>query len=224
MTQVADRTGLAALTAEFWQLDVQQVSDDLAFSISAIRKFNSMRFYRFIASIEDAFGVRIADPGSMTTFGRLREVATQSPAERTGHQAAAVEVVQPEPRASTNNLHPGVRAVGHDIEEIANLPTADDYRTAPFYTSHFTAAEIEYCLQSTHPLQHFAARFCAKEAVRKCGPQFAAINPRNIEVLNDEAGQPSIRINGAAVDSGTRLLVSLSHSALLASAFVIAIT
>jgi phosphopantetheine--protein transferase-like protein len=211
---------LASFTADYWQLDRAAINDALTFGVAAIPRFTSLRFFRFLAALEDKFGMRVSDPGSVTSYAALKAVLVGAAAEvRNGHHVEAPQPVSP-PVPIAGPQPTGVSAIGHDIEENANLPEASDYRSDPFYRTHFTSAEIDYCTQSTNPRQHFAARFCAKEAVRKCGPMYAALQPRDIEVINTESGQPEVRITNADV-SDKRLMLSMAHSNLFASAFVV---
>ena len=53
--------------------------------------------------------------------------------------------------------------LGIDIQGIA----AFQKPTASFLKRVFSPDEIEYCVQKSEPAQHFAARFAAKEAIRK---------------------------------------------------------
>jgi holo-[acyl-carrier protein] synthase len=219
MAQTIDALTLSSFTADYWSLNPADVTDDLTFSAVFIRKFSSLRFFRFLAALEDTFGVPVSDPGAVTTYAVLRSIIGAASQLGNGH-TDPVEKTR-ELGAESHPPQSGIHAVGHDIEEITNLPEAADYRSHPFYRAHFSAGEIEYCIQSTNPRQHFAARFCAKEAVRKCGPIFAALDPRSIEVVNTESGQPCIRLSDGQDMSNFRLLVSLTHSDRLASAFVV---
>jgi holo-[acyl-carrier protein] synthase len=213
-----DTSKLISFTADYWHLNPTDVRDDLAFNVTSIPKFSSMRFFRFLAAFEDTFGVRVSDPGSVITYSALKSIITHGASGRhNGHAEMPDQAA--DTRAST--LQSGISAIGHDIEEIASLPETTDYRAEPFYRSHFTAREIEYCMRSTNPRQHFAARFCAKEALRKCGPMFAALDPRSIEVVNTESGQPTLQISQLHDSFYPRVFLSLSHSEQLASAFVI---
>ena len=231
-----NENALRSLVAQFWTVDPTVVTDALLFDKSHIRNMSSIRFFRFIAAVESNLGVRLADPAAITSYGALRQALGFSAAEApaVAQTAAAPSASAPpsaKPAPAPARPAPAVRpsagapsfALGHDIEEIASLPVTENYRADAFYTSNFTETEIAYCAASTNPRQHFAARFCAKEALRKCGALFASLNLRDIEVVNDPAGAPSIRIldqRVAAGLNGASLHVSLSHSPTLASAVI----
>jgi phosphopantetheine--protein transferase-like protein len=123
--------------------------------------------------------------------------------------------------------HPAFRSCvscGIDIEMAENLPLATDYWEEDFYKAHFTPAEIAYCLTKENPLVHFAARWCAKEALRKCDSAYLSEQMSNIEVAIDAAGAPALRhyVNGKATTLD--LAVSISHTPTAAAAMVIKLT
>jgi holo-[acyl-carrier protein] synthase len=96
----------------------------------------------------------------------------------------------------------------------------------------FSPIEVEYCMKKKkNQLQHFSARFAAKEAVLKALGTgiLTGFKLKDIEVENDGSGKPGINLYGkvkAAADSrGVReILVSLSHSSEYAVASVILIS
>lgn len=78
----------------------------------------------------------------------------------------------------------------------------------------FTPAEREYCLSRRNPVQHFAVRFAAKEAVGKALGS-GVISWREIEIST--GGKPEVSITGsmrraAEAACAGDLSVSLSHS------------
>lgn len=84
----------------------------------------------------------------------------------------------------------------------------------------FTDAERNYCDRNRRkPHQHYAARLAAKFAVRRL---LGGGNLRDIEVVRDELGSPSLRCNGRAerLRSGRHLLISLTHEGHHAAAYV----
>jgi hypothetical protein len=81
------------------------------------------------------------------------------------------DIPVPENSAFPANM-PGTFTCGIDIQDISIFPETDDYWTEPFYQENFTGEEIAYCAAAGFPRQHFAARWCIKEALRKNGPAF----------------------------------------------------
>ncbi|MCA9321149.1 MAG: holo-ACP synthase, partial [Planctomycetes bacterium] len=112
-----------------------------------------------------------------------------------------------------------VKGLGTDIVEVERVRRAIERQGQRFLDRVFTEAEVAYCRQSRHPWPHFAVRFAAKEAVLKVfGTGWGqGLGFRDIEVLRDADGRPSIRLHGAAADLARSrgfddLIVSLSHT------------
>ncbi len=105
--------------------------------------------------------------------------------------------------------------VGVDIEEIARFEKKPFEENRAFYEKIFSEPEIKYCMAMPRPCQHFAARFCAKEAfVKACGKR---LHLRDIEVLKDEL-VPKLKVKGF---KNLQAQVSLAHAKDYAIAFVI---
>lgn len=82
----------------------------------------------------------------------------------------------------------------------------------------FAPEERRFCETRRRSAQHYAARLAAKLAARRLlGPPRRL---RDIEVVRDALGAPSLRVDPAP--AGLRLHVSLSHDAGLAVALVVA--
>lgn len=103
--------------------------------------------------------------------------------------------------------------VGTDIIEVERIKNAveDD----SFVLRVFTDKEVNYCEKGEKiRYQHYAARFAAKEAV------FKAISPilknkyeigwKNIEIINNEDGRPSVNFIGVDLKN-ISVDISLSH-------------
>ena len=83
----------------------------------------------------------------------------------------------------------------------------------------FTDREIAYSKKKRDSAQHFAARFCAKEALVKAagGGWEKEMRWTDVEILNDRNGSPQVRAYGPArrlllkvkVD---KVMVSMSHT------------
>ena len=118
--------------------------------------------------------------------------------------------------------------IGSDLLEIKRLAAAGEKYGDRLYRRVFTEAEIAYCESRTHPHQHYAARFAAKEAVFKAlGVGWAqGVSWMDVEVIRQDKGPPAVRISGAAKkladDLGvSRTHLSLSHTKDLAMANVV---
>ena len=109
-----------------------------------------------------------------------------------------------------------IAGIGVDIIEIQRIQKSIASFGESFLERIFTPGEIQYCKAKSNAAQHFAARFAAKEAVTKA---FATgwrgdFSWKDIEVTNDELGQPHITLHGDLKErlSHVSVFVSLSHS------------
>jgi holo-[acyl-carrier protein] synthase len=121
-----------------------------------------------------------------------------------------------------------ILGIGHDIIEIARVKAELAKDGDNFKSEIFTPLEIEYCDAKHYPERHYAARFAAKEALFKAMSvaRGTGISWLEIEVQNGFGGEPIIILSGEAFMQGermgvNRILVSLSHTAELASANVL---
>jgi holo-[acyl-carrier protein] synthase len=98
--------------------------------------------------------------------------------------------------------------------EIARLERALE-RSPALAKRLFTENERAYAAGRARPGQHLAARFCAKEAVAKA-LALPSLNFREIEVVSNEDGAPTISLHGhaaaRAAELGVVVQVSLTHT------------
>lgn len=80
--------------------------------------------------------------------------------------------------------------MGVDIEEVDNFPQTLNFREDPFYIQTFSSREIAYCLLNENPIQSFAGKFAAKEAIIKVDETYTQRPMNQIEILNDKTGKP----------------------------------
>jgi holo-[acyl-carrier protein] synthase len=121
--------------------------------------------------------------------------------------------------------------VGIGVDEVeVDRMAATLARTPSVAHRLFTDGERAYATaaEPAMAVQRFAVRFAAKEAVLKAlGEGLGACPFRAIEVVRADGGAPSIVLHGAAADLASargarRLHLSLSHTAVRATAFVVA--
>ncbi|KAH6634613.1 hypothetical protein B0J18DRAFT_376636 [Chaetomium sp. MPI-SDFR-AT-0129] len=123
----------------------------------------------------------------------------------------------------------GNTRVGLDVEDISTINADND----TFIDRNFTPAEVEYCLDSTTgrtPQKAFAGRWSAKEAVFKAlgtASKGAGAALKDIEILTDTNGAPTVKLHGAAQQAAEKagvknVSVSISytenHAAAIATA------
>jgi holo-[acyl-carrier protein] synthase len=101
-------------------------------------------------------------------------------------------------------------------------------RTAGFEARVFTEGESAECAARGDRVQALASRFAAKEACLKAlGTGWSGgLGFRQIEVVREGSGRPSLRLHGAAAARAaalgvTRIHVSLTHQASAAAAVVV---
>ena len=106
--------------------------------------------------------------------------------------------------------------IGVDIEDILRFENkADD-----FYKRLFTDSEINYCKSNKNPAPHFAARFCAKEAVFKALSAIGINIPsyKSIEILKEKNGAVYVKL---PQNINKTVHLSISHEKDKAIAFAI---
>ena len=123
--------------------------------------------------------------------------------------------------------------IGHgiDVVEIPRLARVLRDHGQRFVERVFTAVERDYCIGKKREVEHLAGRFAAKEAVLKVlGTGWSGrISWRDIEVSNNPAGQPSVRLTGeceriAAELRIRRIVLSISHTESWAAASAIGLS
>ena len=115
--------------------------------------------------------------------------------------------------------------LGMDMQEIASLPNADDYREHAFYSGNFTPQELATAVLRPNPRAHLCGLFCAKEAAKKSHRALLDVRMSDLSVLPDETGRPVLRVaDTVAAAAGLRFLVSITHTETVAAATCIAIS
>jgi holo-[acyl-carrier protein] synthase len=117
---------------------------------------------------------------------------------------------------------------GIDLVEIDRIQRSIDRYGDRFLKRVYTQAEQDYCLRKRNSAESFAARFAAKEAGAKAlgtGIGFG-VNWREIEVVREPSGRPTIRFHGRAAEISRHLgavhaALSLTHTNQLAAASVV---
>ena len=91
--------------------------------------------------------------------------------------------------------------IGTDIVNIKRMERS--FRNNKTFKNRiFSKKEITYCDKKNNPYPFYAKRFAAKEALSKAlGTGIRrGINFKDIEVLNDNLGKPSIRLKGTTAN------------------------
>src|SRR3954465_1011745 len=119
--------------------------------------------------------------------------------------------------------------MGLDLVEIDRVEHMIESLGERMYVRLFSESEAAYIRNKPLPGQHAAVRLAAKEAAFKAlaGNELArAITWRDVEVVSDSRGIPSIRLHGTAEKRATelgvtRIHVSLTHTRDTAGAVVV---
>ncbi len=99
---------------------------------------------------------------------------------------------------------------GIDIIEIDRLEKAVKRWGDAFLNHVFVKEEIDYAQSHKFPMQHFAARFAAKEAVLKAFGENAHIGWKDIKIINDKNGKPNCVFRDKKFKR--KILISISHT------------
>lgn len=118
--------------------------------------------------------------------------------------------------------------LGLDIAEIDRIEAAIKRHGAPILERLFTPKEVAYCEKHRNKFERYAGRFAAKEAAMKAlGTGWSrGVRWRDIEVIREPSGRPTLRLEGAAGQVAARLgvkniSITITHSGNLALAEVI---
>ena len=220
-------TGLREIVARLAGVDPSRV--DSAFALDTGGLQGSIGRARLDASLRRELGIK--NPLAVNRakiFSELEAIlsgsplaAAASPAGPVAASSAPAGVSNPIPSLGPSvNITNGF-SCGIDIEAVENMPVAVDYWEDDFYRLSFSPDEIAYCVSQSHPREHFAARWCAKEALKKCDPAFEQIELNCLETLVDSRQRPFLasRVNG--VSKRLAHAVSLSHTPIMAAAMVV---
>lgn len=105
---------------------------------------------------------------------------------------------------------------GTDIIEIERIKKSIEKSGENFLKLIYTPQEIEYCESKRNAkYYHYAGRFAAKEAIYKALsallPEKFAISWKDIQVINDETGNPKLEFLKVKFDNIESIDISISH-------------
>jgi holo-[acyl-carrier protein] synthase len=119
--------------------------------------------------------------------------------------------------------------IGTDIVECLRIGRMIEQHGEMFLTRVYTDREIRYCQARKRTIEHFAARWAAKEAILKClGTGWRrGMNWTDMEVRIAN-GRPQVHLCGAAKELAQSqrvgdILLSLGHCRAYATAYAIAV-
>jgi len=123
-----------------------------------------------------------------------------------------------------------VLGIGTEITECPRIGKMIEQHGELFLRRVFTDREIRYCQAKKRVLEHFAARWAAKEAIFKAigtGPS-KGICWTDIEVRNQTGGRMAVQLRGGARDWTNQrgifdVLITISHCRTYATAYALAL-
>ncbi|MBI5098238.1 MAG: holo-ACP synthase [Nitrospirae bacterium] len=89
-----------------------------------------------------------------------------------------------------------IYGIGIDLVKIERMKDAHEKWGMKFFEKFLTENEITYCFDKKDPYLSASVRFAAKEALVKAIGSEVFVNLKDVEIMNDEKGKPSIKIHG----------------------------
>ena len=104
--------------------------------------------------------------------------------------------------------------IGTDIVNIKRIEQSLKKHKFTFKNKIFSKKEIYYCEKRKNPSAFYAKRFAAKEAFSKAlGTGIRkGVNFKDIEILNDNLGKPSIQLKGSTANFIKRKIKNKKYS------------
>jgi len=206
---------LRAVVARLCGCRPEEISGDFPLDVPALR--GSLKKAVLIASIRRYLGVDCMAAAGARTFAELEAMVLG----RTQPAAAAPDRAPqgaPRPAGAPPPVPAaGGPACGIDLEAVSALPGTADFGGHPFYQDSFSPEEIAYCAGQAEPRAHFAARWCAKEALVKCDASWRNTPWRELELARSASGAVFLRCRGRALPHA----VSVTHTDAWAAAVVV---
>lgn len=104
--------------------------------------------------------------------------------------------------------------IGTDIVEVSRFRNFDE--RSRLAKNIFTRKEIEECQKKKNPAESLAARFAAKEAVRKTIEENIKFN--EMEIRSARSGAPQVIFLNKKIKDKYKSIVSISHTEFIAQA------
>src|SRR5260370_519465 len=120
--------------------------------------------------------------------------------------------------------------IGTEIVECLRVGRMIEQHGEVFLARVYTDREVRFCQARRRAIEHFAARWAAKEAILKAlgTPWRRGIEWTDIEIEPDSAGSPQVLLGGATKELATNLrvanlLLSMAHCRAYATAYAVAV-
>lgn len=205
---MTERDKLKKMIAGTLKVNESDITDDFSLRV---QKFKTSAGSVILGNMVKKVYGRKVDCRNVATFGELiariegeapegtvpaAETADNTDALKAGTDSNAGNKTAKGDKAPARIIRSGsFRPVcGIDIQEIDIFPETDDYWSDSFYTDNFTKDEIAYCITAPMPRHSFAARWCIKEALHKCGPEYFDLPLIDIQSVRLESGELRVEI------------------------------
>ena len=109
-----------------------------------------------------------------------------------------------------------IYGIGIDLAQISRIRSAYERFEQRFADRILGTSELEDFPKARNPVRFLAMRFAAKEAASKAfGTGFKqGVAPRQIEVMHNKAGKPSLKFSGRVAELARENLIVASHVSL----------
>jgi phosphopantetheine--protein transferase-like protein len=174
------------IVASFIKIPADEVGPATPIDRSAVQ--SSILLHRMYARLAEE-GLVVENYAAVKVFGDL----SGSSVGYIDNETAPVNGASaPAPVDFASNYTGGAKppGIGIDIEEIAALPRATDFRKEEFYKMNFTPGEIAYCILQPDPYASFAGLFAAKEAMVKADGANRNKTFNTLEIDHSPLGKP----------------------------------
>jgi phosphopantetheine--protein transferase-like protein len=162
----------------FIQKAPHEITESTSIDRTAVK--SSILIHRMYAAIAEV-GLTIEDYSNIKTFGDFLEATSMVNEAKKPSENIAIP--------SSSNGNSPIR-IGIDIEKVNNFSEVKDYREDTFYKQNFSNEEISWCIMQPMPLNSFAGKFAAKEAIVKAENIYKKVPFNKIEILNTPEGKP----------------------------------
>ena len=158
---------------------------------------------------------RLAETGLLVdNYNDIKVYADLWPTQGTGSPGDRPPVALQSPGAAfpvtTAGEVAGVHGIGVDIEEVAAMPEAPDFRSAEFYQLNFAPGEIAYCILQPDPYSSFTGLFAAKEAIVKADAFFRGRPFNTLKIDHTPEGKPLFPGFGLSISHAGGLAVAVA--------------
>lgn len=202
---------IKGIVSVFLQLPAGQI--DAATPIDRAALKSSILMHRMYAKLADE-GITVDNYADIKVVGDLLRRQTSAAPATNGAASSAMAMSfaasatgMTTARVSGGDPAPGV---GIDIEEVAALPRALDFRKEAFYTENFTPAEIAYCILQADPYASFAGLFAAKEAIVKAEGRYHGQPFNRLEISHSAEGRPLCPGFGLSISHAGAMAVAVA--------------